>query len=43
MLEGQKVISQRAMKPEDFIPALQNGRTELLSGFKSKEGKGFDA
>ena len=31
------------MKPGDFIPALQNGRTELLTGFKSKGGKAFDA
>ena len=38
-----KVISQRTMNPGDFIPALQNGRTELLTGFKSKQGKAFDA
>jgi hypothetical protein len=31
------------MKPEDFIPTFQNGRTELLTGFQSKEGKAFDA
>jgi hypothetical protein len=29
--------------PEDFIQAFQNGRTELITGFQSKEGKAFDA
>ena len=38
-----KVIAGRSMKPEDFIPALQNQRTALLTGFKSKSGKAFDA
>ena len=38
-----KVIANRTMKPEDFIPALQNGRTELLTGFRSREGKAFDS
>ena len=37
-----KTIANRTMKPEDFIPALQNGRTELLSGFRSRKGKAFD-
>jgi hypothetical protein len=31
------------MKPEDFIPALQNGRTELLTGFRSRKGNAFDS
>jgi hypothetical protein len=31
------------MSPEEYIPALQRGRSALLSGFKSKEGKAFDA
>ena len=31
------------MSPEEYIPALQHGRSALLSGFKSKEGKAFDA
>jgi hypothetical protein len=31
------------MKPEEFIQAFQNGRSELLTGFQSKEGKAFDA
>jgi len=38
-----KVIARRAMQPEDFGPALQTGRTELLEGFKSKEGNPFSA
>jgi hypothetical protein len=38
-----KVIAKRTMKPEDFIQAFQYGRTELLTGFQSKEGKAFDA
>jgi DNA topoisomerase III len=38
-----KVIANRPMKPEDFIPALQNGRTELLTSFRSKQGKAFNA
>jgi hypothetical protein len=38
-----KLIAKRTMKPEDFIPAFQNGRTGLLIGFQSKEGKAFDA
>jgi C-terminal repeat of topoisomerase len=36
-------MAKRTMKPEDFIQAFQNGRTELLTGFRSKEGKAFDA
>jgi hypothetical protein len=31
------------MKPDDFGPALQLGRTELLAGFQSKEGNAFSA
>jgi len=38
-----KLIAKRSMKPEEFIQAFQNGRSELLTGFQSKEGKAFDA
>jgi DNA topoisomerase-3 len=38
-----KVIAGRTMKPEDFIPALRNGRTELLTGFRSRKGNAFDS
>jgi DNA topoisomerase III len=38
-----KTIARRTMKPEDFALALQAGRTEMLTGFKSKEGNPFSA
>ena len=38
-----KTIANRTMKPEDFIPALQTGCSELLTGFRSKDGKTFDS
>ncbi len=38
-----KLIAKRTMKPEDFIPALQDGRTQMLTGFRSKQGNAFSA
>lgn len=38
-----KVIAGRAMRPEEFIPALEHGRTGPLSGFKGKGDKPFAA
>ena len=31
------------MKPEEFIPALESGRTQMLTGFRSKAGNAFSA
>lgn len=38
-----KSVAQRNMKPEDYIPLVGNGKTEVLSGFISKKGSAFSA
>lgn len=38
-----KTIAQKEISPELAAQLLRNGRTELISGFKSRAGKDFDA
>jgi DNA topoisomerase III len=38
-----KTIAGRTMKPEEFVPAFEAGRTQMLTGFRSKAGKTFSA
>lgn len=38
-----KTVAKREMSPEDYVPMVGNGKTELLEGFIAKSGKSFSA